>query len=207
MEKKDKKNYTASEIEAKLKEFDDKIKEAKETQGEIEVRDHTFDKAIFLKDDIKDFEKAEIVLREVYEIASGASKKMEVLFEILQINFHRMDVDAVKKDVDKCKQHVEEGGDWEKKNKLKVYEGVYCMMIRNFKRAAELFIDSISTFTCSEMFSYTQFVFYTVVTSMVSLDRGTLRTNVVHSPDILQVIREIPNLKKFSDSFYHCQYR
>lgn len=42
---------------------------------------------------------------------------------------------------------TEAGGDWEHKNKLKVYEGVFAMYTRDFKRASGLFLDSIQTFT------------------------------------------------------------
>jgi 26S proteasome regulatory subunit N7 len=63
---------------------------------------------------------------------------------------------------------VEEGADWDKKNKLKIFEGVYCMLIRDLKRAAELFLSSIATFTCVELMDYKDFVFYTVVTAMVT---------------------------------------
>jgi len=32
-----------------------------------------------------------------------------------------------------------------------VYEGLYLMSIRNLKRAAELFVDTLPTFTCTEV--------------------------------------------------------
>ena len=35
-----------------------------------------------------------------------------------------------------------------------VYEGVYCMAIRDFKKAASLFLDTISTFTSYELMDY-----------------------------------------------------
>ena len=72
----------------------------------------------------------------------------------------------------------EEGGDWERKNRLKVYEGLYCMSTRNFKKAAKLFLDSISTFTTCELFPYDTFIFYTVLTSIISLDRVSLKQKV-----------------------------
>lgn len=72
----------------------------------------------------------------------------------------------------------EEGGDWERKNRLKVYEGLYCMSTRNFKKAADLFLDSISTFTTYELFPYDTFIFYTVLTSIISLDRVSLKQKV-----------------------------
>jgi hypothetical protein len=42
---------------------------------------------------------------------------------------------------------------------------------------------------------------------MVSLDRATLRDKVLKSADVLTVIRDIPNLKPFLESFYKCNYK
>lgn len=120
---------------------------------------------------------------------------MEILFEIMLMNIEKFDIDALKKDVAQCKLLVEDGADWDKKNKLKIFEGVYCMLTRDITRAAELFVSSIATFTCVEVMSYKDFVFYTVVTAMVTQDRKTIRKEVVHSPDILAVIRDIPFLR------------
>jgi len=70
------------------------------------------------------------------------------------------------------------------------------ILIRDFKGAAALFLSSTATFTCVELMDYKQFVFYAVVTSMVSCDRQTIRKEIIHSPDILASIRETPSLKK-----------
>ncbi|KAJ6888943.1 26S proteasome non-ATPase regulatory subunit 6 [Populus alba x Populus x berolinensis] len=96
----------------------------------------------------------------------------------------------------------EEGGDWERKNRLKVYEGLYCLSTRNFKKAADLFLDSISTFTTYELFPYDTFIFYTVLTSIISLDRVSLKQKVVDAPEILTVIGKIPHLSEFLNSLY-----
>lgn len=53
----------------------------------------------------------------------------------------------MKKLLVRAKAVCDAGGDWEHKNKLKVYEGLAAMYSRDFKRAAELFLDSIATFT------------------------------------------------------------
>ena len=42
------------------------------------------------------------------------------------------------------------------------------MMIRDLKTAASLFISSVATFTCAELMDYKTFVFYTVVTALVT---------------------------------------
>jgi 26S proteasome regulatory subunit N7 len=189
------KNWSEAEIEQEIKKLNAKIEEAKEQQGDVEVRDAILDKAVFLKEEAKDYPEAERVFREAYAKSGGASKKMEILFEIMLMNIEKFDIDGLKKDVNQCKVLVDEGADWDKKNKLKIFEGVYCMLIRDLNRAADLFISSIATFTCLELMSYRDFVFYTVVTAMVTQERKMIRKEVVHSPDILAVIRDIPFLR------------
>ena len=84
---------------------------------------------------------------------------------------------------------------------------MYFLLVRNFKKAAELFLDTLSTFTSYELFDYHTFIFYTVVTSIVSLDRPRLREKVIDAPEILAVIAEIPHLGSFLNSFYNSEYK
>jgi 26S proteasome regulatory subunit N7 len=128
MEKKDstkKKKWTVKEIEKEIQRHDDIIKESEEIKGDVDVRDAMYDKAVFLKDVAKYEDDAEKMFRETYIKSGGPSKKMEILFQILQMTIHNLDTPKVKKDIETCQTLVEEGADWEKKNKLKVYEGVY----------------------------------------------------------------------------------
>jgi 26S proteasome regulatory subunit N7 len=73
---------------------------------------------------------------------------------------------------------IDEGGDWDRRNRLKVYRGMYCMSIRDFKKAAGLFLDTVATFTSYELMDYPSFVTYTVICSMIALDRPDLREKV-----------------------------
>jgi len=50
----------------------------------------------------------------------------------------------------------EQGGDWDRRNRLKVYEATFLLVNRNLKKAAELFLECIATFTCVELTSYKQ---------------------------------------------------
>ena len=54
------------------------------------------------------------------------------------------------------------------------------MSNRNFKKAVNMFLDSISTFTTYELFPYDIFIFYTVVTSIISLDRVSMKQKVFY---------------------------
>lgn len=73
---------------------------------------------------------------------------------------------------------IDEGGDWDRRNRLKVYRGMYCMSIRDFKKAAGLFLDTVATFTSYELMDYPSFVTYTVICSMIALERPNLREKV-----------------------------
>ena len=46
------------------------------------------------------------------------------------------------------------------------------MSIRNFKEAANLFLDTVATFTSYELMSYQTFVTYTVYSSILALSRS-----------------------------------
>ena len=60
-----------------------------------------------------------------------------------------------------------------------MYQGTYCIVIRDFKAAANFFLDTISTFTSYELMDYETFVRYTVYISMISLPRNELRDKVI----------------------------
>ncbi|GMP48778.1 hypothetical protein CsSME_00016019 [Camellia sinensis var. sinensis] len=171
------------------------IADAEENLCESEIREAHLAKSLFFIR-IGDKEKAleQLKLTESKTVAAG--QKMDLVFHTLQIGFFYMDFDLISKSIDKAK----------KKNRLKVYEGLYYMSTRNFKKATSLFLDSISTFTTYELFPYDNFIFYTVLTSIISLDRVSLKLNVVDALKIFTVIGKIPHLLGFLNSLYDCQY-
>ncbi|XP_042501699.1 26S proteasome non-ATPase regulatory subunit 6 [Macadamia integrifolia] len=195
-----------SKIEEELKKLDEKIADAEENLGESEVREAHLAKSLFYIR-ISDKEKALEQLKVTESKTVAIGQKMDLVFHTLQLGFFYMDFDLIAKGLEKAKNLFEEGGDWERKNRLKVYEGLYCMATRNFKKAANLFLDSISTFTTYEIFPYDTFIFYTVLTSIISLDRVSLKQKVVDAPEILTVIGKIPNLAEFMNSLHGCQYK
>ncbi|XP_039120922.1 26S proteasome non-ATPase regulatory subunit 6 [Dioscorea cayenensis subsp. rotundata] len=192
--------------EEEIKKLDEKIVDAEENLGESEVREAHLAKSLFyIQIGCKEKALEQLKLTESKTVAVG--QKMDLVFYTLQLGFFYLDFDLISKSIDKAKNLFEEGGDWERKNRLKVYEGLYCMSTRNFKKAANLFLDSISTFTTYELFPYDTFIFYTVLTSIISLDRVSLKQKVVDAPEILAVIGKVPYLSEFLNSLYQCQYK
>ena len=101
---------------------------------------------------------------------------------------------------------IDKGGDWDRRNRFIVYNGVHFFRIRNFKDAAKGFLDAIATFTANEIFNYERLVYYTIISSVVSLDRVSIREKLIDSPEIIQIIDTLPVLKSFLHSFYYCRY-
>lgn len=94
----------------------------------------------------------------------------------------------VKKHVDRAKALVESGGDWDRRNRLKAYTGLYLLTVRSYNIAAPLLLDSLSTFTSYELCSYSSLVVYSVLAGSVSLKRVDFKSKVVDAPEIKAIL-------------------
>lgn len=73
---------------------------------------------------------------------------------------------------------IEEGGDWDRRNRLKVYRGLHAISIRQFKTGGELLLEALSTFTATELITYTDFVALTIIINTLTLERPDLKKKV-----------------------------
>jgi len=188
-----------------LKKIEEKLEDAKENLGETEVKDFLVQKAVYytrIGDREKSFEAYEVA----YPKIVGVGGKMDVLLTRLRLGFFFDDLHLIKINLDLCKEELQKGGDWERKNKLKVYEALFLVHTREFTRAATLFHESTATFTASELMSMKNFILYCVITSMCGMNRADLRSKIVNNPEILSVIGEWPELKEFLHAYFYCKY-
>jgi len=192
--------------EQKLKEIEEKIEDAEKNLGETEIRESLLAKSEFLTL-IGDKDKALAAFQKTSDKTVALGQRLDIVFTLIRIGFFWNDHDLTVRNIEKAKSLVEEGGDWDRRNRLKAYEALYSLSIRDFEKAAQLFIETLSTFTSYELFDYKVFIFYTVVASIVSLDRVALKKKVIDAPEILTVIREIPHLSDFLNSLYDSNYR
>lgn len=203
-----------AKLAASMKEANDKElealaakeKDAKENLGDTEVREALLERADYLAS-IGEKDKAVEAYNTTDEKTVGMGGKIDISFSKIRIGLAWGDTELLKAEIEKAKMQVEKGGDWERRNLLGVYEATYLIITREFKAGAKLFLSSVSTFACYKLFDYNKFVFYTVVVSLVSLDRVTLNNKIIKSPEILEVIGEMPTLKSFLFSLYKCQYK
>jgi len=193
-------------LDAKIKEIDEKILKAEKSVEEIDLTHFNFEKAKLYKENKMKLQ-AIAEFKKVIEKSQSFNLRMDSVFEILHIGILNKDSDLVKENIDLCKKFLKEGGDWEKRNRLKVYEGLYGLLLRNFKDSGKLFLEALMTFTNYELFDYKTFVFYTAICNVITVDRVTLKNRVIDNSDVVSCIREIPNLQNFLESFYNGNYR
>ncbi|TKS72708.1 26S proteasome non-ATPase regulatory subunit 6 [Collichthys lucidus] len=111
---------------------------------------------------IGDKEGALTAFRKTYDKTVALGHRLDIVFYLLRIGHFYMDSDPIT-----C--------NWDRRNRLKVYQGLYCAAIKDFTQAAELFLDTVSTFTSYELMDYKTFVTYTIYVCMITLKRPDLR--------------------------------
>jgi len=191
--------------EAQLKELDAAIEDAEQNLGEMEVRESNLKKAEYLCH-IGSKEASLSAFRKTYDKTVSLGHRLDIIFHNIRIGLFYIDHDLVTKNIEKAKKLIEEGGDWDRRNRLKVYQGLYCMVIRDFKEASGYFLDTVSTFTSYELMEYSTFVRYCVYMGIISLPRNQLRDKIVKGSEILEVLHSLPDVKDFLFSLYNCQY-
>merc|ERR1712077_53016 len=194
-----------TENEAEIKILDEKIADAEANLGESEHREALLAKAEFLTK-IGEKDAAIEAVRKTMEKTVGLGNRMDLIFLNIRNGLFWMDHSLVKANLDKATTLMEEGGDWDRRNRLKVYEGLYAMAVRDFGKAAKLFLETVSTFTSYELMDYTQFVKYAVYASIISLDRGKLYDKVVKGSEIAEVLHDCPDVQRYLTAFYNCHY-
>eukprot|EP00123_Amoebidium_parasiticum_P006956 comp17775_c0_seq1/m.17812 comp17775_c0_seq1/g.17812 ORF comp17775_c0_seq1/g.17812 comp17775_c0_seq1/m.17812 type:complete len:389 (-) comp17775_c0_seq1:37-1203(-) len=181
------------------------IEDAEKNLGETETRDCMVARAEHYCR-IGDKEKAVSAFRQAYDKTVSLGHRLDIVFTLIRMGLFYMDYGLVTRNIEKAKTLIEEGGDWDRRNRLKVYEGTYLMAVRSFRPAATLFLDAISTFTASELMHYHTFGTYTALVSLLTLDRVQLGKKVVNSPEILEAAHERPILGAYIRSLYDCNY-
>ena len=177
-----------------------------QTAGDTEVLDSLFSKATHFSK-IGSWDASIAVYDEILnkpKITTG--KKIDAIMAKARIAFYRKDMPTLNVLITEAKRLIDIGGDWDRRNRLKVYEALYFMIVRDIRAASVLFLECIATFTCVELCSYKQFIYYSLVTSIMSLSRNDLRKKIVDNPHVISIIRELPSMQNLLNSIYNCEY-
>ena len=133
-------------------------------------------------------EKAISSYEAVFEQTGVLGTKIDIVLAIIRIGIFYGDKIFVKKNIDRAKALVESGGDWDRRNRLKAYQGLHLLTTRSYNLAAPLLLDSLSTFTSYELCSYSSLVVYSVLAGSISLKRVDFKSKVFDAPEIKAIL-------------------
>lgn len=183
-----------------------KIAFATKEEGETEVTAANLMMASFLSR-IGDKEKATTTYTQVLGKMVGVGGRIDVVFALIRIAIAFEDLKMAKTNIDKAHTMVEDGGDWERRNRLGLYKATYFIMMREFAKASPFLVKGTSTFTCTELYSYNQFVVYTLIVAVVTLKRVDFQKDILKAPEILGVLDDVPFARELIFSLHQCQYK
>jgi 26S proteasome regulatory subunit N7 len=136
----------------------------------------------------------------------GGGKKLDATMAKCRIALFNMDLTKTKTLLSESKRLNDSSGDWDHRNRLKVYEAMYLLTMRDLEGAAKLLQSCIATFTCTEISDYNSFMFYALLANVLHLPRMELKKKIVSDPQVISVIKDIPDMHGFVHSIYDCEY-
>ncbi|KAI5191011.1 26S proteasome regulatory subunit N7 [Nematocida sp. AWRm77] len=144
--------------------------------------------------------------RRLVEINKSVGLKFDVyLAEIRMLLLLEQEKEAAAV-IKRTESLIELGVDWGRKNKFKVYCGMFCMLEKEYHKAAELFFDSLSTFEGEEFVTYRELVHYSVFCGILTLSRAEIGKKLIDSSEVREVIKDIAGAEEIVGSFYECDY-
>ncbi|KAI0958093.1 hypothetical protein AcW1_006270 [Taiwanofungus camphoratus] len=188
-----------------LEKLDARLAEAEQTEGESDIADALQARANYFTK-IGEREKAIEAQKVALEKTPGLGSRIDIILTLIRIGFFFGDFQMITTNLAKAEELVEQGGDWDRRNRLKVYRGVHLLSIRQFKRGGELLLDALSTFTATELISNNDFVAYTIIANVLTLKRVDLKKKLIAAPEVNQVLPELPALADLIKNLYDSHY-
>ncbi|GAA5982258.1 hypothetical protein JCM10908_004804 [Rhodotorula pacifica] len=191
---------------AELDRLQTKLVDARTNLGESEVSDALRERAAYLARIGGDKDEALKAYEDAIEKTAGKGTKIDLVLSVARIAMFHDDHELIASTLDRAQKLVDEGGDWDRRNRLKVYRGVHLLSIRNFKKGAELLLDALPTFTASELIDYDDFVVLCVLAGVFALERKDLKKKVIDAPEVIAVVPTVPTIKGFAESLHKSDY-
>ena len=138
--------------------------------------------------DILKQDKAIIAFNAIFDKTGILGTKIDIVLAMIRIGLFFGDKMLTKKSIERATTLVDSGGDWDRRNRLKAYQGLHLLTIRMHSQAAPLLLDSLSTFTSYELCSYSSLVVYAVLAGSVALKRVDFKSKVVDAPEIKAIL-------------------
>jgi 26S proteasome regulatory subunit N7 len=193
-------------IANQIDQFQRRVAEAREHEGETEVREALVARSAFWAQ-TGDVERATRSYEAAFQETVAVGPKLDICFALFRLGLAVEDRRLMRRELARARDLLAKGSDWERRNRLRVYNAIYRLFSEgDWKEAVDAFLDGLATFTATELLSFGHFVFYAVICSLATRERVVLQERVAASPEVLQVIDQYPTLRDCLNAFVSCDY-
>jgi len=190
-----------------MEELEAKVEQAKESAGDMEVLDARFEVARFAAKSLNKDEALEGYEKVLSLPKLSSGKTIDALMECARVASFHGETGKASDLIERASKLADDGGDWDRRNRLKVYSALSKLLARDVKEAASLLIDCVATFSCTELCSYNDFVVYTIISNILFLSRPELKKKIIDGPEILSIANEIPVALRLVNALHDCDYK
>ncbi|KAL7715227.1 Proteasome regulatory subunit [Entamoeba marina] len=134
-------------------------------------------------------------------------KKIDNLFARLETALKEHDADTSEKLLEESNVLIEKGGDWDRRNRNRVYEGIFYVSFKHeFVKAADLLSSCIGTFAVTSLMSYERFIFIASATGILCFDRNRMKKDILDNSDVIGSSTECRSVIEMGNALYKSEY-
>lgn len=200
-------NTLTSHHESILQALNDAVAKAKDEAGDTEVLHAHMDIARYqAKCSTK--ESALSAYRTAISLPKlSVGKKLDAHLEMARVCSFWGDYKQMKETLADATKATAKGGDWDRRNRLKIYQALSHLLVRDVESASKLLVEGIATFSCTELCAYSEFIVYAILTGLLNLKRTELKKSIIDGSEVLQVAKDIPVVIRLANTLYDCDYK
>ena len=118
-------------------------KQAEDSEGDVELHTVLKQRAMYLAR-IGDKDGALPAIDEAFAKATGTGSRIDLTLLKIRLGLFYGDTDLTQASMTIAASLIEEGGDWDRRNRLTAYRGVYAASIRDFETASKLCTEALA---------------------------------------------------------------
>uniref|UniRef100_A0A5S6QCZ1 PCI domain-containing protein n=1 Tax=Trichuris muris TaxID=70415 RepID=A0A5S6QCZ1_TRIMR len=190
----------------RLRELDEKFISVKKTKaGRESLKSVILEKAKYLCSIGKLTESLDMYDLSVY-LTVGVCKIMDIKMEQLRLCMLLMNKSLINAKLEEVRQIDRMYVDWERRRRLKAYEGYYAMLTRDYEKASAMLLDLTCTFRSYELMTLDNMILYAVIASSTVMDRQSIKKRILDATDMAPFLHKNPLLRQYVETLYNCDY-
>ncbi|KAI5170522.1 26S proteasome regulatory subunit N7 [Pancytospora epiphaga] len=149
--------------------------------------------------DMKDFNKG---IGEILATEPSLSLQMDIQLCRMRIAIILNDRPNLVDSANEAKKIFENTCDWDRKNRCKVYLGIYNLIRAEFREAAMLFSEGVASFDAPELLDTSHLILYYTFSGLLTFTRSELKARILENSEVSRVQKYM----RLPETYFGCDY-